>query len=48
MVVLGDDRERRPGHPYVRDHRPDRGIDHQQRLVGIGERRDVNSQQPLD
>ena len=42
------DRERRPGHPHVGDHRADRRIDHRQRLVGVRERGHVDSQQPLD
>ena len=48
MVVLGDDGERRPGHPHVGDHRPDPVIDHRQGLVGVRERGDVDAQQPLD
>ena len=43
MVVLGHDRERRPGHPHVGDHRAHRVIDHRQRLVGVRERGDVDS-----
>ena len=35
MVVFGHDRERRTGHAHLGDHRPDRVIDHRQRLVGV-------------
>ena len=45
---VGDDRERRPGHPDVGDHRMERGIDDGQRLVGVRERRDVDREQPVD
>jgi hypothetical protein len=48
MVVLGDDGECRPGHAHLGEHRPNRGVDHRQRLVGVRERRDVDAQQPLD
>ena len=48
VVVLGEDREGGPGHADVRDHRPQRGLGHRQRLVGVRERRDVDLQQPLD
>jgi hypothetical protein len=48
VVVAGHDRERRAGEAHVRDHRPDRGIDHGQALVGVAERRHLDLQQAGD
>src|SRR5829696_1524172 len=48
MIVLGDHRERRPGHTNVVNHRPNGGIDDRQRLVGVRKRRNVDLPEPLN
>ena len=48
VVVLGHDRERCAGHPYVGHHRPHGGVHDGEGLVGVAQRGDLDLQEPLD